>query len=185
MGKIQSKDHTLIVMEKGDAEGSTFRSRELLEGEQFERGPSTDFWYRELKQARANFRECSRGQVDLLSNVYRGDQHRHQVFHIGCGHHSWTSLPELQALPPEKSCPHCHGTDHLARFGSTENLQVAVYRMSEGSAYFYASNPLEDVAQEYRFWCVRHHQSYSATFLEFQMSQGHSNGCPHCKKSVV
>jgi hypothetical protein len=143
---------------------------------------TTDPWFPNLKTARAAFRKLSNGELELLANVYRGDGHRHEVFHHACEQHSLISLRELQTLPPGKFCPHCHGTEDLLRFGTMENLQVSVCRESGHAAYFFACNPLGPADQEYTFWCVRHCRSYQATFSEFQHTKSKSNGCPLCEQ---
>ena len=144
-------------------------------------GP-TDPWFPKLKTARTAFRKLSNGELELLTTVYRGEDQRHEVFHHACGQHSWISLKELQTLPPGKFCPHCHGTEDLARFGCIENIQVSVFRQSGDATYFFACNPLGTADQVYIFWCLHHRCSYEATFAEFQRNKSKSNGCALCKQ---
>jgi hypothetical protein len=145
---------------------------------------SPDPSYPWAKTARAAFDSLTDGEVELLSNVYKGDDQRHQVFHRSCGHHSWISLRELETLPRGQWCPHCHATGDLLRFGTMENLQVSVYRESGHAAYIFASNPLGSADEQYIYWCVRHRRSYEASFAEFQRTKGEANGCPLCAKAA-
>lgn len=143
-----------------------------------------DPWYPRLKEAQSAFRELSRGDLELMSSVYRGDDQRHQVLHLACGQFFWISMEELKTLSPKSACPHCHGTDDLSRFGTIENLQHSVIRGSLHGAYFYSLNPLGTAEQEYQFHCLRHRHSYLATFAEYQRTKPRSNGCPLCAKSA-
>lgn len=143
-----------------------------------------DSWYPRLKEARSAFRELSRGDLEIMSSVYRGDDQRHQVLHLACGQFFWISMEELKTLAPESVCPHCYGTDDLSMFGTIENLQQSVIRGSQHGAYFYSLNPLGTAEQEYQFNCLRHHHSYLATFAEYQRTKPRSNGCPLCGKTA-
>lgn len=144
----------------------------------------SDSWYPRLKDARTAFRQLSRGDLELMSSVYRGDDQRHQVLHLACGQFFWVSMEELKTLSPESACPHCHATDDLSRFGTIENLQYSIIRGSQQGAYFYSLNPLGTAEQEYQFHCLRHRHSYLATYAEYQRTKPRSNGCPLCAKSA-
>lgn len=146
---------------------------------------SPDPSYRWAKAARDAFDRLSEGDVELLENVYRGDDQRHQVHHRSCGHHSWISRNELETLPPGKWCPHCNPVTDLARYGRMENVQVSVYNQSEEGAYFFASNPLGRADEHYTFWCIRHRRSYETSFSKFQRTRGQTNGCPFCQQGAT
>lgn len=143
---------------------------------------SPEPWFQRLRKARAAFSDSSGGALELLSKTYRGDNCRHEVLHRTCERHSWISMRELQMLPENTWCPHCHSVDRLARFGSMEELQLSVYRESGHNAYFYSCNTLGTADQQYIFWCGHHRRPYEATFAEFQLTKGESNGCPLCRQ---
>lgn len=186
MSKVKPQEQTNNTQQKSeDIAGSAAEFlRQALNDSMETTVNAPDPWFSNLKKAQAAFKEYSNGELELLDNVYRGDVHRHQVFHHACGHHSWISLRELQALPFGTGCPHCHGTEDLTRFGSMENLQVSVYRQSGNTVYFFGCNPMGAADKDCIFWCIRHRQSYEATFAEFQRTRLHTNGCPLCAKDA-
>jgi hypothetical protein len=138
-------------------------------------------WYKDRQQAEARLQALSNGNLVLLSNIYSRDDERHQLVHEGCGLPFAASLDEVKKIGPDKICPYCHLADDLTRFGAVEQVQYYVIEASQSAVYFYASNTLGSPDDQYSFLCMLHRRLFQATFTDFQMSRGKTNGCPLCE----
>ena len=138
------------------------------------------------KQAAAAFRKISRNTLELISNIYRGDDRRHRVLHLACGHFFHLSLSELKSLGYKNACPFCSSTtDDLRRFTGIEEVQAFVFSSSLNGAHFMAGNHLGSTEANYRFYCLRDHLAYETSFGTFMKDRGTTNACPVCSAKQI
>jgi hypothetical protein len=139
------------------------------------------------KKAAAAFRRLSRNTLELISNIYNGDDRRHQVLHLACGHVFHLSLSELKKLGNRNACPFCSSTtDDLRRFTGIEEVQGFVLSASMNGAHFMAGNHMGKTEETYRFFCLRDQLPYEASFGAFMGDRDTTNACPVCsaKKKI-
>ena len=147
--------------------------------------PLPRHWFKERRQAESRLQELSNGNLALLASVYSRDDERHQLVHEGCGRPFAASLDEVKKIGPDKICPYCHHADDLTRFGAIEQVQHYVIDASQSAVYFYAANTLGSPDEQYHFLCMLHRRPFQATFTDFQMNRGETNGCPLCEADAL
>lgn len=136
-------------------------------------------WYPRRKQMTTEVREMSGGTLELISPVYRGDDHRHEFVHTVCDRRIWATIADIKAKGGSV-CPYCHEAALLASFGRMEDLQRYVLDTSDRRAYLFANRPIGEVSDTYDFFCFLH-GPFQATFSRFLKQRGESNGCPRCE----